>query len=206
MSLNKGALSRQWIVDHSISVYNTYGLDITLTELADYLQVSRGRITHFFATRESLFVAIGTSYQEKLQEIRIEFVREFQEFDFDNLPVLFSRIMDNQYAYRCAILYSAGSGNSRKEMVQHLIDTYRKSKQNIRVMVETLVQKGSLSHSILDYANYITFEFQFVNLFTTWVISQEIYYPNRPYHEMKPLYLEGLFRLFDPFLSTNSTK
>jgi AcrR family transcriptional regulator len=198
--IKKGVRSRQWIVEQSALVFNTFGIDITLNQLSDHLEISRGRISHFFATRDELFVAISEAYQSKLKEIRTVFLTEKPEYTLADLELFFGQIMDNQYSYRCAILYVSGHGNSKKEMNQHISESYREHKVSIRFLTEYLVKSQSLKQDILDESNYPIFEFQFVNLFTSWVISKEIYYPDKSYLEMKPLYLKGLFRLFDPYL------
>lgn len=200
MTIKKGEKSQQWIVEQSVDVFNTNGIDVTLNKLASLLNVSRGRISHFFATRDSLFIAIGNEYQKKIENVKNSFMAETPNFTLDDLKVLFGRIMDNQYSYRCAILYAAGTGQSKIGMNRHVNESYRADKQAIRQLIETLVQKNELKKDVLDDSNYFIFEFQFVNLFTSWVISKEIYYPEQSYLEMKPLFLEGLFRLFDPYL------
>jgi AcrR family transcriptional regulator len=206
MTEKKGVRSRQWIVEQSVYVFNTYGLDITLNQLATHLKISRGRISHFFATRDSIFVAIGEAYQANLADIRNEFLAEYPNYTFPDLFVLFGKIMDNQYKYRCTVMYSASSGNSRDGIIQHINETYRRSKYFLRGLAEKLVNNQSLKQEILDDSNYSVFEFQFINLFTSWVISKEIYYPEQPYLEMKPLFLEGIFRLFEPYLVDKKIK
>ena len=206
MAEKKGVKSKQWIVEQSVYVFNTYGLDITLNQLANHLNISRGRISHFFATRDSIFVAMGEAYQAKLADIRNEFIAEHPNYTFPDLFVLFGKIMDNQYVYRCTVMYSASSSNSRDEIIKHINETYRRSKLFLRALAEKLVTNKSLKQEILDESNYPVFEFQFINLFTSWVISKEIYYPEQTYPEMKPLFLEGLFRLFEPYLLDKSSK
>ncbi len=196
----KGERSRQWIIDNSVKVFNKHGIDITLNQLAKLLKISRGRISHFFATRDSIFVAIGEVYQLKVLQIVTNFSKEKQEIRFEDLQVLFERIMDNQYKYRCAVLYISGVGSSKNEMSKHLGNSYKNDKLRIRQMVEVMVQNNSLSPTILSEANYPVFEFQLVNLFTTWVISKVVYFPDQSYSSMKPFFLQGILRLFDPYL------
>jgi len=200
MKVKKGVRSRQWIVEQSVHVFNTFGIDITLNQLSDHLEISRGRISHFFATRDALFVAISEAYQANLNQIRNDFLMEKPQYNLSDIEIFFSRIMDNQYHYRCATLYTAGAGNSKNELNIHIIESYRNHKAYIRRLAENFVKCQSLKEEILHDSNYSIFEFQFVNLFTSWVISKEIYYSDQPYSEVKPLFLKGLFRLFDPYL------
>ncbi len=199
MNIRKGVRSRQWIIEQSVKVFNEQGLDLTLSMLAKHLNVSLGRITHFFTTREALFIGINEAYQERLQQIKEEFQQTHRQYNLKVIEGLFSLIMDNQYIYRCAMLYTAATGNSKSEMAQHNHASYRRSKENIRVITENLVRSGDLKSAILEEPHYGIFEFQFVNLFTSWVISQEIYYSEHSYDEMKPMYLAGLMRLFDSY-------
>ena len=65
----------------------------------------------------------------------------------------------------------------------------------------SLVKQGSLSERLLHTDVFPVFLFKFVNLFTTWVISLEIYDSDKSYEEMKPIYLRGIFSCFVPFLT-----
>ncbi len=197
----QGIRSKQWLTEQSVHVFNTFGLDITMNQLADYLGVSRGRISHFFSTRDALFEAISQVYQYRLQRIIIAFELEYANYNFENVKHLFGNIMDNQYDYRCVILYAAGAGNSKSVAGRQIQDAYRLSKTEIRLLISKLVAANDLKAEILDQQNYDIFEFQFVNLFTSWVISKEIYYPNNTYPEMKPLFHKGLLNLFEPYLT-----
>lgn len=200
LHIKKGIRSRQMIVEESVEIFNQYGLDITFNQLADYLNVSRGRISHFFTTRDALFVAISEAYQLSLNVIRNEFLAERPNYKFEDIQYFFGRIMDNQYAYRCAIMYAAGAGNSRKDVIQHNNESYRRHRELIRVLASNLVKNGSVTEDIFNPDTYPIFEFQFVSLFTSWVISKEIYYPDQTYEETKPLFLNGILVLFKPYL------
>lgn len=73
MSLKKGEISLNWIIENCIEIFNSQGLDITLNQLALELNISRGRINHYFPTKDHLFVAIAQKYEEKLAAIRDNF-------------------------------------------------------------------------------------------------------------------------------------
>lgn len=68
-------------------------------------------------------------------------------------------------------------------------------------LVEALVAKKLLLDSILDEFPSQTFRFQFVNTMTTWISSYSLYDSETPYEKMKPIYLAGIFNVFEPFLS-----
>ena len=97
MNKKKGEISLNWIIENCIEIFNSQGLDITLNQLALELNISRGRINHYFPTKDHLFVAIAQKYEEKLAAIRDNFNYSTEEnFLFDQIK-LYSVIMDNQY-------------------------------------------------------------------------------------------------------------
>jgi hypothetical protein len=64
-----------------------------------------------------------------------------------------------------------------------------------------LVNNGLVQPEILEEPNFEIFTFQFVSIFTTWVISLEIYHSDRPYNEIKTIYLKGILNCFYPYLT-----
>lgn len=194
--VKKRSNAEKWVVDNCISVFNEHGLDITLNEIAKLLNVSRGKINHYFQSKEELLIAIAKEYEKALAIIIAEHIFNETEDFLSQTFKLYGKIMDNQYKFRCAIIYSAGTSNSRKEMVNQIFDSYKNSKERILEMIQNLVQLGYLNEEILIESKFNVFNYQFVNLFTTWPIQLEMYDKKEGFIKMKPIYLEGISNCF----------
>jgi AcrR family transcriptional regulator len=194
--------SEKWVVDNCVSVFNEHGLDLTLNEIAKYLQVSRGKINYYFQTKEELLIAVAKEYEKALELIVTDHIyNETEDFLFQTFK-LYGKVMDNQYKYRCAIIYSAGTSNSRKELVHQINNSYKNSKERILVMTQNLVQMGFLKEEILLQSKFNVFNYQFVSLFTTWPIQLEMYDKEEGYEKMKPIYLEGISNCFSIYATS----
>lgn len=206
MIKKKGELSQIWLIENCINVFNTIGLDITLKELAVELGISLGRISYYFPTKEKLLVAISMDYETKLTEITTSFpYSNADNFLYDQIK-LYSLIMDNQYHYRCVMIYASGTSNSRKEMINQINLRYRGSKERFRLLTDRLVDLKFLDSKILEYPNFEVFKFKFITVFTTWVINLEIYDKEEGYAKMKPIYLEGIASCFLLFATPKAKK
>jgi AcrR family transcriptional regulator len=200
--IKKRGNSEKWVVENCISVFNEHGLDITLNEIAKLLNVSRGKINHYFQTKEELLIAIAKEYEKALAVIITEHIfNETEDFLLQTFK-LYGKIMDNQYKFRCAIIYSAGTSNSRKELVHQIYNSYKNSKERILAMTQNLVQLGYLDKEILLESKFNIFNYQFVSLFTTWPIQLEMYDKKEGYKKMKPIYLEGISNCFKIYATT----
>lgn len=194
--IKKRVNSKKWVVENCIKIFNDQGLDITLNEMASHLDISRGKINYYFQTKEDLLIAVAKDYEKTLALISSEHHYHDKEDFMIQLFRLFGKIMDNQFHFRCAIIYSAGTSNSRKNMVRQINESYKNSKERILEMTQNLVQMGYLKAEILEAEIFDVFNYQFVNLFTTWVIQLEIYDKKEGYNKMKPVYLKGIANCF----------
>lgn len=196
VSKKKGDLSQIWLIENCINVFNTKGLDITLNQLAVELEISLGRITYYFPTKEKLLVAISMDYERKLAEITGNFQYTTEDnFLFDQIK-MYSLIMDNQYHYRCVMIYASGASNSRKDMINQINLRYRGSNERFRLLTERLIDLGFLKSKVLEYPSFEVFRFKFITMFTSWVIQLEIYDKEYGYEKMKPIYLQGISDCF----------
>jgi AcrR family transcriptional regulator len=206
MPKRKGELSQLWLIENCINVFNTKGLDITLNQLAVELNISLGRISYYYPTKEKLLVAISLDYENKLTEITTNFQYSTdQNFLLDQFR-LYSQIMDNQYHYRCVMIYASGASNSRKEMINQINVRYRGSSERFRLLIDHLIELGFLDSKLLDYPGFEVFRFKFITVFTTWVINLEIYDKEQGYEKMKPIYLQGIASCFLPFATPKAKK
>jgi len=202
----KGVLSKNWLIENCIRVFNTKGLDITLNQLAVDLGISLGRITYYFPTKEKLLVAISLDYELKLHEITSKFeYKEGDNFLLEQLK-LFSKIMDNQYHYRCVMIYASGTSNSRKEMITQINTSFRGSSERLQLLVNHLIDLGFLDSKINENLNFEVFKFKFITVFTSWIIHLEIYDKKKGYKKMKPIYLKGISSCFLPYALPHAKK
>ena len=86
-------------------------------------------------------------------------------------------------------------------MNSHIQISYSNNREFIKNTIKAYVDSGSLQPRVLQDDIYEVFLFQLTNLFTNWVVNFELYDCDKPYHEMKPIYLKGIISIFLPFLT-----
>jgi len=200
----KGNQSREEIIEKSRDLFNEYGIHLTLAKMAELMGTTLGRITHHFRNKDMLFIAIAQDYEKKLQELRAN--RPSGPVTLDTFIQASSKVMDLQYDYRCAMRYVVASLQHRKEMQSHILDSYGNNLVVIKTTIQHYVDSGTLQTRILEHAVYEVFQFQLTNLFTNWVINFELYNNDKPFSEMKPVYLKGIISIFLPYLTENGRK
>ena len=196
----KGIEMRQHIIREARMVFNDEGLHLTLDQLAGKLNLTKGRITNYFPAKDDLFVALSQDYDIRFQELMMQFGGE-RKVSFEWLVKVFSAVMDLQYEYRSAIIFVATTSSSQKEMHNQITKSYKTNSKQVSQSVESLLKAGLVKPFILDPKAFEVFCFQYVNLFTTWVISLEIYHSSSSYKKMKPIYLKGILGCFYPYLT-----
>lgn len=201
----KGIEMRQRIIREAIKVYNVEGLHLTLDQLAAKLGLTKGRITNYFPTKDELFVAISKDYDIRFQELMVQFGGE-KKLSFTWLVNVYSAIMDLQYEYRSAIIFVATTNSSQKEMHGQITSSYRTNSSQVGKSLEGLIQAGLLKPDIMEPKKFEVFSFQHISLFTTWVISLEIYQSTRSYKKMKPVYMKGILDCFFPYLTRKGNR
>lgn len=197
----KGIEMRQKIIQDARSIFNKEGLNQTLDQIAEKLGITKGKITNYFPTKDNLFVALSQDYDLRFQELMASFVGN-QRIGFEWVASVYSAIMDLQYEYRSTIIFAASTSSAQKEMHEQVTRSYKTNSKQLSQMVKILVEAGLLKPELLEPKKFEVFCFQHVNLFTTWVISLEIYYSSSTYKKMKPVYLEGILGCFYPYFTT----
>jgi AcrR family transcriptional regulator len=201
----KGVEMRQTIISEARKVYNSKGLNLTLNQLATVLNLTKGRITNYFPTKDDLFIAISKDYDQQFESLLSNFEdKDLQGFKL--LHTICSAIMDLQYEYRSAIIYVSSVNSGQKEIHERVTESYKSNFEQVRLSILPLINAGLIKNEILQPKNFEIFSFQYVNLFTTWVISFEIYHNTKPFTEMKPIYLKGILGCFFPYLTEKGQK
>jgi hypothetical protein len=196
-SYKKGILTREWLINMSKDIFNEQGLNITLSNLAKELDITLGRLTHHFPTKDQLFIAIAADYEQKVQDYR--FGNKEMKISIESLFLYSSGIMDLQYEYRCAQRYVASSSRKQLDLLQHITASYKTRSESILNLTKALVNCGELKPTVLDEPNFRIFMFSFTCLFTSWPVNLEIYDLEESYEKMKPIYLKGIFSTYIPY-------
>jgi AcrR family transcriptional regulator len=199
--LSKGQITRNTIVERSRSIFNEKGLDITLDMIAQEMGLTKGRITNHFPTKESLFQAIMGYYEWQLGE----YVRHVNWAELSvsmrTLAIYMSGVMDIQYENRCAIGYLAMVTEEKREIFNGIQASYKRNVAAIRNRVTGMVSQGLLIPAILHARVFPVFLFQYVNLLTNWVVSEQHYGWETGYESLKPIYLQGIMQCYYPYLT-----
>lgn len=193
----KGANTRERIVNTARELFNEYGIGLTLSNLANKMEITLGMLTHHFPTKDSIFLAIAEDYEQKRLLIRDGIYDG--KFNLEVFYRIMAKGMDLQFDYRCAMRYIASISNSQSELASHTTEHYKFNRQLIRRGIEILVAEGELKSTILDEENFKVFIFTYSSLATSWLINLEIYDYEESYETMKPIYLKGIFSTFLPY-------
>lgn len=195
----KGAISRDLLIQQSRELFNTYGLSLTMANLANRLNTTLGKITYYFPTKDHIFISIAQDYEYKLTQMRSSSRNE--TFDFQALYQYLNNVMDLQYEYRCAMRYVASASSNQSDLFSQITESYKGNREIIKNLVRLFISNGLLNENALQESNYAAFAFCVTNLMTTWTINLEIYDSHVPYLQMKFTYLKGVFISFHPFLT-----
>jgi AcrR family transcriptional regulator len=198
-------MSRAGILDEARKLLNEKGIGIGVELIARDLGLSRGRITHFFPTKDSLMVSIMRDYEHRLGEL----LRQFdwnQGSEFDQLFSVLDIILDLQYEYRCAFFFLTTMGNNQPEIHDHIEASFFNRVDGIHMRIKMMVGAKLLETRILGKEQLDIFLFQYINILTTWVICQEMYYRRSGFKKMKPVYIMGAMELFLPYLTIKGRK
>lgn len=199
MQISKGIKSKEELLEQARLLFNEEGLTITLSELAKKMNTTLGRITYHFPTKDDLIIALAHQYQDL--QLKIRGSATGANLDFQKFIERASAVMDIQYHFRCVIKYISTSVKAQNKVFSHTESQFRNNREVIFGTFKALVNNGSLTDEILTPDNFNVVLFTFTNLFTTWVINLEIYDSDKSYEEMKPVYLNGIFSCFIPYLT-----
>jgi AcrR family transcriptional regulator len=198
--VTKGEKTRELILDKARAVFNEEGIFLTINEFSTKIGMTGGRITNHFPTKEHLFVGLSEQYEAELNALTANY--EFgPDLDFLKLVDFFSAVMDIQYKHRSVIMFFSVMHQSQTVMMTQLLKTWVNRQARLERLANTLVGVGLLKESILEPENFSVFRFQYVTLFTNWMMSYSLYDPKKSFKSMKPVYLRGIFKAFEDYLT-----
>lgn len=196
----KGNKTRENILFEARKIFNEGGILLTLSELSKLIGITTGGITNHFPTKDYLFVGLSEQYESELNELTSRF--QFgPDLDFRKLTSFFSEVMDIQYKHRSVILFFSVMHQSQTVMMGQLVKTWVNRQARLENLAKTLVNVGLLNESVLEPKEFAVFRFQYVNLFTTWLVSYSLYDAEKSFESMKPVYMSGVFRTFEKYLT-----
>lgn len=198
--LTKGRKTRESILNEARQIFNEEGIFLTLSELSKIIGITIGGITNHFPTKDHLFVGLAEEYEAELALVTSK-QDYFTDLSFSKAFQYFGNIMDTQYNHRCVILFFSSAHQSQKVLLNQVASTWIKRQERLERLFFAFVREGLVKDEILQPAEFSIFRFQFVNLFTTWLVSYTLYDNGKPYNEMKSVYMAGIFRSFDHYLS-----
>jgi AcrR family transcriptional regulator len=198
--LTKGKTTRNLILAEARNTFNQFGIQITLAELAEKTSISMSKINNHFPTKDHLFVGLSEQYQQEHQNLKSSFKWD-KEITLKNIHQFVGIMMDLQYTYRCLLLYVCAIGPNQKTMLTRVTESWNFDQKGFKDLIVALTHSGLLVPEIVKKPKYETFRFQFINLFTTWLVSFTIYDINLSYEKMKPVYHKGIMMCFYPFLT-----
>lgn len=196
----KGNKTRENILFESRKIFNEEGIFLTLSGLSKMIGITIGGITNHFPTKEHLFVGLAEEY-----EAEMELVTKNQDYrselNFEKIYSFFGSIMDIQFKHRSVILFFSAAHQSQKILLSQATKEWGNRQKRLENLVKAFVQSGLVEERIMGPLEFEIFRFQFVNLFTTWLVSFTLYGTGKSYEEMKPIYLVGILRVFDKYLT-----
>jgi AcrR family transcriptional regulator len=198
--LTKGEKTKESILNEARRVFNEDGIFLTLSAISKKIGITSGGITNHFPTKEHLFVGLAEQYESEIEEvISAQDINLFR--DFEKIVNYFGTIMDIQFKHRSVILYFSAAHQSQTVLFSQVAKTWIQRQSRLEKLANAFVNEGLLEREILDPNEFPVFRFQYINLFTTWLVSYSLYDSDREYEEMKPIYLSGILRVFDKYLT-----
>jgi len=204
--LSKGAQTKNKIINQSNQLYNKSDTFLTLGELADSLNLSRGLITNHFPKKELLLLAIFKNYEVRLKELIESYNPDASTITLQHLFEYYSKVMDLMYEYRFAISYIFVNPIRDADLKEYIRKTYLNNKRRLKERTDYLVTIGLFSDKILNEDYFEAFNFQHSNLLTTWIINYRLYDYTESYQQRKSVYMRGLINCFIPFLTEDAMK
>lgn len=198
--ITKGELTQNFVLNEARRVLNEHGIDLTLKELAEKMEVTIGKITNHFPTKDHLFAGLSKKYQEEYLSLRSSYPWN-NEYSLPKLYDYMGTIMDLQYEHRCLLLYVNSTGVNQKVMLKQITASWRENLTGFEEMLSLLVKMELLTGEILKKEFFLIVRFQFINLFTTWLVSFTIYDNNLSYKKMKAIYQKGIIYSLYPYLT-----
>jgi AcrR family transcriptional regulator len=205
--LAKGELTRKHILDTARKAFNERGVNITLDNLANELNIPKGRITNHFATKDKLFLAILEDYEHGLADLRVKLKDLYECKKLSDIITIISEVMDLQFEYRCAILFLAVLSPGQEEFRIKTRETRSMNDIVVRHRMGNMVKHGLVDARVLEEEQFQLFLFIYFNTLSQWVIYYDMYDHDKDYNKMKPVYIKSIMEhVYGPYLTSKGKK
>jgi AcrR family transcriptional regulator len=196
---DKGIRSKREILELARVYLNNEGISVTIGDIARHLEITHGKFSHHFPTKDALFIGIAKEYECRIAELIKE--TAVGPENFTEVIDLFSDVLDLQAEFRCIFFYIAAKSARRDPWIDYNSQTFEQNRQVIVRRLKQLVAAGVLSDGILLPRPLEIFIFQYTNLLTTWFINAVILYPNSDYTQIKPVVLGAVISTYQPYIT-----
>lgn len=205
--LRKGKLTRKTTLDAAREIFNEKGINLTIDNLASEMEVTKGKITNHFATKDKLFLAILADYEEQLGKTLASLKEEYESKTLASVVSIISTVMDLQFEYRCSIIYLNVLSPGQSELRELIRRNSARSIESIRNRITMMVNNKLVKSDILEKTAFEAFIFIYINQLTQWVVYFDMYDQDRSFKKMKPVYLRGIMNhVYGPYLTDKGKK
>ena len=204
-SLSKGEQSRKAIIDAARKIYNEFGLELRLKDLADKMGVKQSKITNHFHSKELIIQAIADEYNK-------EYISLIKERVGNNVIEILgfvdytSKLMTIQWHYRCAIIYFLNIVVFQEEEKANIMQINEGRKQPIIQCINGLIASEEIDPAILNPLNLEIIVHQIFNLGTQWINSYLRYDFTSTFEVKKVVYLKAIFDVMIHYLTPKGLK
>jgi AcrR family transcriptional regulator len=203
----KGKLTRKTILDAAREIFNEKGINLTIDHLASEMEVTKGKITNHFATKDKLFLAILADYEEQLGNTMAGLREQYASKTLDSVVSIISNVMEIQFDYRCSIIYLNVLSPGQSELREHTNRNAARNIDAIRNRISLMVSHKLLKAEILEKEAFEAFIFIYINQLTQWVVYFDMYDQDKGFKKRKPVYLRGIMRhVYGPYLTQKGMK
>ena len=205
--LRKGKLTRKTTLNAAREIFNEKGINLTIDNLASEMEVTKGKITNHFATKDKLFLAILADYEEQLGKTLASLKEEYESKTLASVVSIISTVMDLQFEYRCSIIYLNVLSPGQSELRELIRRNSARSIESIRNRITMMVNNKLVKSDILEKTAFEAFIFIYINQLTQWVVYFDMYDQDRSFKKMKPVYLRGIMHhVYGPYLTNKGLK
>lgn len=197
---SKGATTRATILEKARIMYNEHGIDLKIDEIVQLIGCNKSSLTNHFPNKEKLLAAIATEYDQQVSKIVIE--NGYEHFqDLQTSVNFYQKLMDLQFEYRAAILFTINSTFNDIDYKTQIIKSYNLRLAMFKSQLKKFQTNGILVSTILEKEYFEIFVVQYFTMSIHWLSYFEMYSTDINLKKTKETYLKSIFHLYLPYLT-----
>ncbi|MBL8002406.1 MAG: TetR family transcriptional regulator [Flavobacteriales bacterium] len=166
----RGLATREEILEGALPVFNQHGDHTTLELLARELELSKGRITHHFPTKDLLLEGLLERYEQALNEAgRLP----DGPWHLADVAASFGRSLDVIVAYQYIAVAHSTAITLGSRIHERVKESFARRLQSMRPFAEYLVHLGLLKEEVLGQRHFDTWSTALVMCFVAWPIHHQ---------------------------------